>query len=154
MRGNTTKGQHFGSRIVLTMKVICISQQENAAEFVNPQTSLVTTENLPPEDDGRIPADNPFVGKTGAKEAIYSYGHRNPQGLAKPTLQSYLGSNTDKGRRNQHHKKGANYGWPVVTYGIDYDGTTISDKPKSQVWKIQSTIGFLLSLLRNDLCNR
>jgi glucose/arabinose dehydrogenase len=64
------------------MKVICTSQQENVAQSLSiHKTSLVTTVYRL-HADGRIPADNPFVGKTGAK-AIYSYGHRNPQGLAK-----------------------------------------------------------------------
>jgi glucose/arabinose dehydrogenase len=86
----------------------------------------VTTENLPP-CGWKNSCRQSFVGKTGAK-AIYSYGHRNPQGLAS-NYRSYLGSRArTERRRNQHHKKGANYGWPVVTYGIDYDGTTISDQ--------------------------
>jgi glucose/arabinose dehydrogenase len=53
--------------------------------------------------------------------------------------------------RNQHHKKGANYGWPVVTYGIDYDGTTM--KPKSQELKTHLLLGSSL-LLGMTLCNK
>jgi hypothetical protein len=57
MRGNTTKGQHFGSQLYLTMKVICTSQQESGAEFVNPQD--ITRDNgkiYRLHADGRIPA--------------------------------------------------------------------------------------------------
>jgi glucose/arabinose dehydrogenase len=90
-----------------------------------------------------------FVGKTGVKEAIYSYGHRNPQGLAKhPTTGAIWDQEHGPKGGDEINiiKKGANYGWPVVTYGIDYDGTTISDKTQSQELKTPSTIGFLLSL--------
>jgi hypothetical protein len=66
------------------MKVICTSQQENVAQSLSiHKTSLVTTENLPPPCGWKNSCRQSFVGKTGAKEAIYSYGHRNPQGLAK-----------------------------------------------------------------------
>jgi glucose/arabinose dehydrogenase len=113
MRGNTTKGQHFGSQLYLTMKVICTSQQENVAEFVNPQD--ITRDNgkiYRLHADGRIPADNPFVGKTGAK-AIY--GHRNPQGLAKhPTTGAIWDQeHGPKGGDEINIIKGANYGWPL-----------------------------------------
>jgi hypothetical protein len=57
--------------LYLTMKVICTSQQENVAQSLSiHKTSLVTTGKFTASTDGRIPADNPFVGKTGAKEAI------------------------------------------------------------------------------------
>ncbi len=82
-------------------------------------------------DDGRIPNDNPFVGKSGSKTAIYSYGHRNPQGLAKHP-------ETGKIWEHEHGPRGGdeinivqigkNYGWPVITYGINYSGTKITDE--------------------------
>jgi glucose/arabinose dehydrogenase len=65
------------------MKVICTSQQENVAQSLSIHKITHNGKIYRLHADGRIPADNPFVGKTGAKEAIYSYGHRNPQGLAK-----------------------------------------------------------------------
>lgn len=80
-------------------------------------------------DDGRIPADNPFVNRSGALPEIYTYGHRNAQGLAlRP------GTNTmwmhEHGPRGGDEvnilKPGANYGWPAITYGIDYSGAVIS----------------------------
>jgi glucose/arabinose dehydrogenase len=132
MQENTTKGQHFGSRIVFDNEGYCISQENVAQSLSIHKTSLVTTEKFTAHADGRIPADNPFVGKTGAKEAIYSYGHRNPQGLAKPNYRSYLGSRArTKGGDEINIIKRCCYVWlAVVTYGIDYDGTTISDKTK------------------------
>jgi glucose/arabinose dehydrogenase len=75
--------------------------------------------------------DNPFVGQAGAKEAVYSFGHRNPQGLAKNPVTGAIWSHEhgpQGGDEINIIKKGANYGWPVVTYGIDYDGSIISNE--------------------------
>ena len=81
-------------------------------------------------DDGTAPPDNPFAGKPGYLPEIYTTGHRSPQGLA-------LNPETGELWENEHGplggdelnilKPGANYGWPLVTYGTDYDGTKISD---------------------------
>lgn len=82
------------------------------------------------KDDGTVPPDNPFVGKAGARPEIFVYGSRNSQGLA-------LHPETGKIWEVEHGPKGgdelnilkagANYGWPVVTYGTNYDGSTITD---------------------------
>ncbi|MGH8048606.1 MAG: PQQ-dependent sugar dehydrogenase [Chthoniobacterales bacterium] len=82
-------------------------------------------------DDGTIPEDNPFVKTKGALPSIWSYGHRNPQGLR-------VQPGTDLLWESEHGphggdelnviKKGLNYGWPLVTFGVNDDGTTISDK--------------------------
>jgi len=79
--------------------------------------------------DGAPPADNPFVGRDDARPEIWSYGHRNPQGLA-------IDSETDVIWEHEHGPRGgdeinlleagANYGWPMTTNGIDYDGTLVS----------------------------
>lgn len=128
---NTTKGQHFGSRIAFDKEgFLYFSAGERGAHFVNPQD--ITRDNgkiYRLNDDGSIPKDNPFVGKAGAKEAIYSYGHRNPQGLAINPATGALWEHEhgpQGGDEINIIKKSANYGWPVVTYGIDYDGTSIS----------------------------
>ena len=128
---NTTKGQHFGSRIAFDKEgFLFFSAGERGAHFVNPQD--ITRDNgkiYRLNDDGSIPKDNPFVGKAGAKEAIYSYGHRNPQGMAINPATGALWEHEhgpQGGDEINIIKKSANYGWPVVTYGIDYDGTTIS----------------------------
>jgi len=83
-------------------------------------------------DDGRVPADNPFVGRPNAKPEIYSYGHRNPQGMT-------LNPETGEVWASEHGpmggdevniiKRGANYGWPVVSYGRKYSGEIISEQP-------------------------
>jgi len=80
--------------------------------------------------DGSVPPDNPFVGKPGAKPEIWSYGHRNPQGLA-------INPATGKLWEHEHGPRGGdeinipqagkNYGWPVIGYGIDYNGAKIHE---------------------------
>ncbi|MDZ4149121.1 MAG: PQQ-dependent sugar dehydrogenase [Flavobacteriaceae bacterium] len=130
---NTTKGQHFGSRIEFDNEgylYFSIGERGNLQQ--NPQD--ITRDGgkiYRLFDDGRIPQDNPFVGVTNAKTAIYSFGHRNPQGMLKhdKTGQIWVHEHGPMGGDEINIvQKGKNYGWPVVTYGIDYDGTTISDK--------------------------
>lgn len=81
-------------------------------------------------DDGRIPPDNPFVNQPGAVAATWSWGHRNPQGLAFDASSGRLWS-TEHGPRGGDElnviRRGANYGWPVITFGINYNGTKITD---------------------------
>lgn len=80
--------------------------------------------------DGRTPPDNPFAQKSGACATIWTYGHRNPQGLARNPVDGTLWE-TEHGPRGGDElnflRAGRNYGWPVVTYGMNYDGTPISD---------------------------
>ena len=81
-------------------------------------------------DDGTVPPDNPFVGKSGYRPEIYTLGHRSPQGL---TMHPETGAIWE----NEHGPLGGdevnvllpgrNYGWPLVTFGMNYDGTRISD---------------------------
>lgn len=78
--------------------------------------------------DGRVPQDNPFVSRSGAQPEIWSYGHRNPQGLA-------FRPGTDELWEQEHGARGGdevnlvhrglNYGWPVITHGVDYSGLPI-----------------------------
>ena len=81
-------------------------------------------------DDGRIPKDNPFVENPDAMPSIYSYGHRNPQGT---TMHPETGDIwiTEHGPRGGDElnliRPGVNYGWPVISYGINYDGTKFTD---------------------------
>ncbi|GJM35458.1 MAG: hypothetical protein DHS20C18_44590 [Saprospiraceae bacterium] len=81
-------------------------------------------------EDGSIPKDNPFVNVRGAKSSIYSYGHRNPQGVAMHPQTGEIWE-TEHGPRGGDEvniiNKGQNYGWPVISYGINYNGTTFTD---------------------------
>ncbi len=129
---NTKKGQHWGSRIVFDKEGhLYFSVGDRGNRDVNPQDlqrdgGKVYRLNL----DGSIPADNPFVDTEGAKAAIYSYGHRNPQGIA---IHPETGAiwETEHGPRGGDEiniiRPGINYGWPKITYGLNYSGTTITD---------------------------
>lgn len=85
-------------------------------------------------DDGSIPSDNPFVGKEGADD-IFSYGHRNVQGMTKHPVTGEMWT-------HEHGPKGGdeiniltggdNYGWPKITYGVNYNGTIITDKTEME----------------------
>ena len=81
-------------------------------------------------DDGSVPSDNPFVGRAGYAPEIYSLGHRSPQGLAMNPATGAIWENEHGplgGDELNVLQPGRNYGWPLVTFGTDYDGTTISD---------------------------
>jgi len=80
--------------------------------------------------DGAIPRDNPFVGKANARPEIWSYGHRNPQGLAFNPADGKLWEQEhgpQGGDEINIIEKGKNYGWPVIGYGVDYGGAKIHE---------------------------
>jgi aldose sugar dehydrogenase len=86
-------------------------------------------------DDGRVPSDNPFVGRATALASIWSYGHRNQQGLAIDPRNGDLYA-TEHGPRggdelNRVHK-GGNYGWPLITYGMNDNGTPLTDRTEQE----------------------
>lgn len=128
-----TRGDgHYGSRILFlpdgTMLVTVGDRYLFRDEAQNLKTHLGKIVRL--KDDGTVPPDNPFVGKEGALPRIYSYGHRNMQGLAlRPgTSQVWEHEHGPRGGDEVNIiKPGANYGWPKATYGIDYSGEKISD---------------------------
>lgn len=130
---------HYGSRIIFDGQgYIYFSQGDRQA----PSTGDL--ESHPAQDrsnhhgtinriheDGRIPADNPFVGQAGVEPSIWSYGHRNPQGLAIDRATGDIWS-TEHGPQGGDELNlivpGANYGWPVVGYGVNYgNGSTIHE---------------------------
>lgn len=82
-------------------------------------------------DDGSIPADNPFVNTAGAIQSIYTYGNRNPQGLDMQPETGLMWEDEHGPRGGDEVniiKKGANYGWPLISYGIDYNNKIITTK--------------------------
>ena len=84
------------------------------------------------KDDGSIPADNPFANKAGAKKEIFTYGHRNSLGLAMHPGTGEIWQNENGpngGDEINILKPGANYGWPVVSYGRTYQGPWQSERP-------------------------
>lgn len=129
-------GVHFGSRIVFDGKGHMFfssgerGTKENAQTLENHLGKILRL-----HDDGKVPTDNPFVDTQGAKPEIWSYGHRNPQGLVynKDTKTLWDVEHGPKGGDELNLvEKGKNYGWPVITYGINYDGTSITDKTEQE----------------------
>jgi glucose/arabinose dehydrogenase len=81
------------------------------------------------KEDGSIPADNPFLQVSNAVPSLWTYGNRNPQGLARNPVNGDLWA-VEHGPRGGDElnliRRGLNYGWPVITYGMDYNGSPIS----------------------------
>jgi aldose sugar dehydrogenase len=123
---------HFGSRLVFAKDgTLFITQgdrrayREQAQDLGSGVGKLVRINT-----DGSIPKDNPFVGRSGARPEIYSYGHRNMQAAALHPETGQLWT-VEHGARGgdelNHPEKGKNYGWPVITYGRDYSGAKIGE---------------------------
>lgn len=123
---------HYGSRIVFgrdgTMWVTAGDRQNQRPLVQDLSTGIGKIVRI--NRDGTTPRDNPFVGRSGAVEQIWSYGHRNLQGA---TLHPETGRlwTVEHGARGgdelNHPEAGKNYGWPVITYGIDYNGARIGE---------------------------
>jgi aldose sugar dehydrogenase len=121
---------HYGSRLVfdrtghLFFSIGDRGTERDAQDLASPNGKIHRV-----YDDGRIPTDNPFVGRSGAIESIWTYGHRNPQGLAFHPVTGMLWA-TEHGPRGGDElnriERGRNYGWPVITYGMNHDGTALS----------------------------
>jgi glucose/arabinose dehydrogenase len=129
---NSTKGQHYGSRIVFDNQgYVYFSIGDRGSRDKNPQDLTRDGGKIYRlHADGRIPKDNPFVNKKSAKHAIWSYGHRNPQGMWFDNQNNILWSHEHGPRGGDELniiKAGANYGWPVVSYGVNYSGTSFTD---------------------------
>jgi len=129
---NSTKGQHFGSRIAFDSKgYLYFSIGDRGSRDVNPQD--ITRDGgkiYRLHDDGKIPKDNPFVKIKNAKTAVYSYGHRNPQGMEINPFSGDIWSHEHGPRGGDEInivRKGKNYGWPKISYGINYSGTKFTD---------------------------
>lgn len=129
---NTTKGAHFGSRIEFDDdNYLYFSIGDRFNRDVNPQDlSKDGGKIYRIHDDGRIPTDNPFINAKRAKTAIYSYGHRNPQGIARNPKTGEIWAHEhgpQGGDEVNRIQVGKNYGWPVISYGINYDGTEFAE---------------------------
>ena len=128
--GNT--GRHFGSRLVFGRDgnlFVTTGDRGNREDDAQKLDSLIgKVIRIAP--DGSVPKDNPFVGREGARPEIWSYGHRNAQGAALHPVSGRLWT-AEHGSRGGDEinvpQAGRNYGWPVITYGIDYSGAKIGE---------------------------
>lgn len=127
---NVKGGNHFGGRIVFDKKgYVFLSlgergQKENSQNLGKDQGKVVRL-----HEDGKIPTDNPFVKTPGARPEIWTYGHRNPQGMTIHPTTGVIWAHEhgpQGGDELNIVQKGKNYGWPLITFGIDYDNSIIS----------------------------
>jgi glucose/arabinose dehydrogenase len=127
---------HYGSRIAFADGYVFISAGDRQAPSTGDLEAHPAQDRsnhhgviIRLHDDGRIPADNPFIGEEGVRPETWSYGHRNPQGLAIHPETGDLWSNEhgpQGGDELNLIQPGRNYGWPVIGYGVNYgSGSTI-----------------------------
>lgn len=126
-----SQGLHFGSRLAFDGKgYLFIALGENNQRPTAQDLDKLQGKVVRLKADGSVPADNPFAGKAGARPEIWSYGHRNPQGMA---LNPWTGAlwESEHGPRGGDEinlvRPGGNYGWPLATYGINYSGQPIPE---------------------------
>jgi glucose/arabinose dehydrogenase len=129
--------QHFGSRLVfdndgyLFITLGDRGDRPRAQDLNDHAGALIRL-----HDDGRIPADNPFAKRSDARPEIYSYGHRNMQGAALHPVTGKVWTHEHGPRGGDElniAQAGVNYGWPVITYGVNYvTGTRIGEGTHKQ----------------------
>ncbi|MDT8428904.1 MAG: PQQ-dependent sugar dehydrogenase [Pseudomonadales bacterium] len=129
--GNTTRGQHYGSRIAFDDQgYVYFSIGDRGAHFENAQQLDRDGGKIYRlHDDGRIPADNPFSIPDGTRSAVFSYGHRNPQGMDRHPVTGQIWAHEHGPRGGDEVniiQAGKNYGWPIIGYGINYNGQPLA----------------------------
>ena len=122
--------KHYGGRLLFIDDHLFMTMGERGQSELAQRLDVDLGKVLRFNTDGSIPADNPFVGTASAHPAIYTYGHRNPQGLARhPTTgEVWVTEHGPQGGDELNRLvPGANYGWPVITYGEEYGGGKIGE---------------------------
>ncbi|MEM6634938.1 MAG: PQQ-dependent sugar dehydrogenase [Pseudomonadota bacterium] len=130
MRRGSSGGRHFGSRVVegsdgtLFLTIGDRGDRPSAQDLTNHNGTVVRVNR-----DGSVPEDNPFVGRSDVLPEIWSYGHRNPQGAALDADGRLWTAEhgAQGGDEVNLVQRGANYGWPVISYGRHYSGAKIGD---------------------------
>lgn len=116
---------HFGGRLVLHDGYLFLSVGDRTDRYRAQQLDSHHGKVLRVHDDGRVPDDNPFVGRNDALPEIWTYGHRNPQGLTRHPTTGALWEHEHGPRGGDEVnliRPGLNYGWPVISYGQEYRG--------------------------------
>lgn len=125
-----SSGQHFGSRIVVTGDYAYITIGDRGAPDRAQDVQATIGKVVRVALDGTVPSDNPFVGDNSTLDQIWSYGHRNQQGAALHPETGALWTLEHGPRGGDELNKieaGANYGWPVISYGINYGGSPVKE---------------------------
>ena len=130
-----SKSHHYGSRMVFDGEgYLYISVGDRGVRDKNPQSLSNSCGKIHRvHDDGSIPKDNPFYGKNNFVQSIWTYGNRNPQGLAYDRNSDQLWESEHAPRGGDEInliQKGSNYGWPLISYGINYSGSVFTKKTK------------------------
>lgn len=121
---------HFGSRLLLDGGYLYITVGDRGNRGLAQSLETHNGKVIRLTEDGAVPPDNPFVGTEGARPEIWTYGHRNPQGLAKHPDNGgiWVAEHGPQGGDEINIlQRGANYGWPLVTYGEEYGGGAIGE---------------------------
>ncbi|MET0849439.1 MAG: PQQ-dependent sugar dehydrogenase [Pseudomonas sp.] len=135
-------GNHFGSRLVFDRDgYLFITLGENNDRPTAQDLDKLQGKVVRIYPDGKVPDDNPFVGQSGVRPEIWSYGQRNPQGAALNPWTGVLWENEHGPRGGDEIniiERGKNYGWPLATHGINYSGQTI---PEAKGKTAEGTVG-------------
>lgn len=133
-------GNHFGGRMVFDGKgYLWIGLGENNQRPTAQDLDKLQGKLVRLTDQGKVPPDNPFAGQAGKRPEIWSYGIRNPQGMAMNPWSNALWMNEHGPRGGDEiniPEKGKNYGWPLATWGINYSGLPI---PEAKGEKVEGT---------------
>jgi glucose/arabinose dehydrogenase len=125
----TSNGVHFGTRMVFDRGYLYFIVGERGGKMEVQDLTRPNGKIYRVFPDGSIPQDNPFATEKNAIPGIWSYGHRNPQGLAIDPRDHAIYA-TEHGPRGGDEfnliRKGANYGWPVISHGMNYDGSPLT----------------------------
>ncbi len=120
--------RHFGSRLLIDNGFLYITIGDRGNRDLAQSLETHNGKVLRLRDDGTVPGDNPFAEREGARPEIWTYGHRNPQGMAAHphTGAIWVSEHGPQGGDEINRlARGANYGWPVITYGEEYGGGKI-----------------------------
>lgn len=132
-----SSGNHFGGKLAFDKQgLLFITLGENNQRATAQDLSLHQGKIVRLTADGAIPADNPFQQSPSARAEIWSYGHRNPQGLALNPWSGVMWSHEHGPRGGDEINipaAGKNYGWPLATYGVNYSGLAIPEAQGTQV---------------------
>jgi len=148
-----SSGQHFGARLAFDRQgMLYVSLGENNRRSTAQDLDKLQGKIVRLRPDGGMAPDNPYVGREGARPEIWSYGHRNPQGLAFNPWSGKLWE-TEHGARGGDEinlpQPGRNYGWPLATHGINYDGRPVPEsrgaavpgtEPPIHYWQVSPAV--------------
>jgi aldose sugar dehydrogenase len=146
--------EHFGGRLALADGFLFIAVGDRHTQALAQALDSHAGKVLRLHDDGRVPRDNPFVGRPGVAPEIWTLGHRNPQGLAVDPRDGTLWEHEHGpwgGDELNRLEPGRNYGWPDATMGLEYDGTLIRSSDASPASVVSPTYYWAFSAAPSGL---